>query len=67
MPTYIFIMVKRFYSANDLSPNVFVGLTLFKQLSHTFSYLTPIINPIVNIKYFNGKFRINWKMKIVMI
>lgn len=67
MPTYIFIAIKQFYSASDLSPNLFLGLSIFKQLAHTLSYLTPIINPIVNVKYFNEKFRINKKLKFVLL
>lgn len=60
-PTYIGIILKQFYSSStdDLSlsntnnnNNIFIGLTIFKQLSHTLSYLTPIINPIVNINLF---------------
>lgn len=67
MPTYIFIVLKQFYSASDLSSNVFLGLAFFKQLAHTLSYLTPIINPIINVYYFNEKFRINKRMKIILL
>ena len=65
-PTYIGIILKQFYSSStdDLllsntnnnnynnNNNIFIGLIIFKQLSHTLSYLTPIINPIVNINLF---------------
>jgi hypothetical protein len=52
LPTQLFIIIKSaFFTEPDLPLNIYVFLLIFKQLAHTLSYLTSVINPILNVLY----------------
>jgi hypothetical protein len=52
LPTQLFIIIKStFFNESDLPLNIYVFLIIFKQFAHTLSYLTPVINPILNVLY----------------